>query len=779
MLHRFRSSSLKPTVDTVVNLSPSLSALQMFDEMPDSIATEIDNTDNQTIDFEVLSIQTETIVVVNESHGVKDTPINISDYVVDYYVDSLVMNSFAWNPGLLANHVPVSSRNFSFDPGPRVVNSLCSTRNTSLFDPLASALLDSRHSFLELVPTFILQAILKFEPPAPTLFALDNDPKSPDPITTLTSISIHHGISNMVFQFQTHILDSETSAILFCSVRSHSTRIFSKVLSEFWENQIWVTFSIRKAIKIIYTKLQRVMVLIASPRFASSLAKQLNNVIEHSGRPIALLLIASHDVSVNSNQNLEVLQSKIPRSLYFVIGTHFQHHVFGNFDILVAGLRLHVDVDFHSTNWLLDTGQVFVATSYFRSVVQTFDSFGDSPFGFSTDSLLRVTQVANPFDELPDRTCLGSTSTIFFPAPQLGATAVVLRFHVWDKCVRWKGGTTTLLFFHITKQPSWPIILTQESTSDCYVSSCLHPKSYELRAHLGHGPYGATALCIVGILGTDFFYLTLASKSLLTRANFSINQPILEPALGTDGSNPASTLIIQSVVIEGDISACSGASLVHKKRVYFYSSFNIHGIAPVSGRYSCMLSLFGQVWFLWVIHDILAISNSPWDVKLDLHQKKWGWGWSKVVVFMFYERYLRLMMTLKDKMTHPLDFLVITMGWKRSYIQLGGSFSSTPITNALVSTRHFHFPQIKQRESKHFVWALTPFDILYGHQPPTIQCDIKLQPHSHGVPCLHRHKRLCISYFSLHRVFTKFGSITSTMMLRPKFYLPKCDIIIL
>ncbi|MFS7987813.1 hypothetical protein Hanom_Chr11g01027271 [Helianthus anomalus] len=596
MLHRFLSSSLKPTVDTIVNLSPSLSSLQVFDEMSDSIATEIDNTDNQTIDFEVLSIQIETIVVVNESHGVKDAPINISDYVVDYYVDSLVMNSFAWNPGLLANHVPVSSRNFGFDPGPRVVNTLYSTRNTSLFDPLALVFLDSRHSSSELVPTVILQAILKFEPPAPTLFALDNDPKSPDPITTLTSISIHHGISNMVFQFQTRVLDSETTAILFCSIRSHSTRIFSKVLSEFWENQIRVTLSIRKAIKIFYTKLQRVMVLIASPHFASSLAKQLNKVIEHSGRSIALLLFASHDVSVNSNQNLGALESKIPRSLYFVIRTHFQHHVFGNFDILFAGLCLHVDVDFHSTNWLFDTGQVFIATSYFPSGVQTFDSIGDSPFGFSTDSLPRVTQVVNQLDELPDRTCLGSTSTIFFPVPQLGATTVVLRFHVWDTCVRCKGGTTTLLFFHVTKQPSWPIIPTHESTSDCYVSSCLHPKSYELRAHLGHCPYGATALYIVEIIGTDFFYLTLASKSLLTRANVSISQPILELALGTDGSNPASTLITQSVVIEGDLSVCSGESLVHKKHVYFHSSFNIHGIAPVSGHYSCMLSFFSQVW---------------------------------------------------------------------------------------------------------------------------------------------------------------------------------------
>ncbi|KAJ0939629.1 hypothetical protein HanRHA438_Chr02g0063341 [Helianthus annuus] len=138
MLHRFRSSSLKPTVDTVVNLSPPFSALKVFDEMHDSMEHGIASEVNNIIDDEVMESQTESLVDVNESRGVKDAHLDIWDYIfvldnvtpkmnlvlseyskedgitdliacdVDYSIDLMVIHSFAWNPGLSPNHVQAS-----------------------------------------------------------------------------------------------------------------------------------------------------------------------------------------------------------------------------------------------------------------------------------------------------------------------------------------------------------------------------------------------------------------------------------------------------------------------------------------------------------------------------------------------------------------------------------------------------------------------------------------------------------------------------------------------
>ncbi|KAJ0458482.1 hypothetical protein HanIR_Chr15g0785601 [Helianthus annuus] len=57
MLHQFCSSSLTPTIDTVVNFSPPLFALQVFDEMPDGISNVIDYANDKAIDDKVLDIE--------------------------------------------------------------------------------------------------------------------------------------------------------------------------------------------------------------------------------------------------------------------------------------------------------------------------------------------------------------------------------------------------------------------------------------------------------------------------------------------------------------------------------------------------------------------------------------------------------------------------------------------------------------------------------------------------------------------------------------------------
>ncbi|MFS7938643.1 hypothetical protein Hanom_Chr05g00442171 [Helianthus anomalus] len=100
--------------------------------MPDSIEHGIASEVHQTIDVEVLGIQTESLVAVNESRGVKDAHLDIWDYMFmldsvkpcinivlvddskgDYMVetnehdvvDSVVIRSFAWKPGWIENNV--------------------------------------------------------------------------------------------------------------------------------------------------------------------------------------------------------------------------------------------------------------------------------------------------------------------------------------------------------------------------------------------------------------------------------------------------------------------------------------------------------------------------------------------------------------------------------------------------------------------------------------------------------------------------------------------------
>ncbi|KAF5802755.1 putative glycine hydroxymethyltransferase [Helianthus annuus] len=104
--------------------------------MPDSIEV------HEIINDEVFEIQIELVVNVNESRGMKDAQLDIWDYnfvlehvkpclhlvladvskendMVEtnvcndgFLVDSMVLNSFAWKPGWVTNHVQVSPRKF-------------------------------------------------------------------------------------------------------------------------------------------------------------------------------------------------------------------------------------------------------------------------------------------------------------------------------------------------------------------------------------------------------------------------------------------------------------------------------------------------------------------------------------------------------------------------------------------------------------------------------------------------------------------------------------------
>ncbi|XP_035839524.1 uncharacterized protein LOC110908286 isoform X2 [Helianthus annuus] len=117
-------------------------ALQVFDEMPDRIELQIVSSVHETIDDMVLEIQTDSMVDVHASLEVTDSQMDISDYIFvlervkpylnivladvpkendmvetnvgndDSLVDSMVINSFAWKPGWVANHVQVSPRKF-------------------------------------------------------------------------------------------------------------------------------------------------------------------------------------------------------------------------------------------------------------------------------------------------------------------------------------------------------------------------------------------------------------------------------------------------------------------------------------------------------------------------------------------------------------------------------------------------------------------------------------------------------------------------------------------
>ncbi|XP_076890060.1 transcription termination factor MTERF8, chloroplastic-like [Bidens hawaiensis] len=69
--------------------------------------------------------------------------------------------------------------------------------------------------------------------------------------------------------------------------------------------------------------------------------------------------------------------------------------------------------------------------------------------------------------------------------------------------------------------------------------------------------------------------------------------------------------------------------------------------------------------FLWAIHAFRAMSKSTWDKKVELYKK---WGWSKDEILMAFEKNPGCMMASVDKITRILEFLVNTMGWKRSYL---------------------------------------------------------------------------------------------------------------
>ncbi|XP_076906022.1 transcription termination factor MTERF8, chloroplastic-like [Bidens hawaiensis] len=69
--------------------------------------------------------------------------------------------------------------------------------------------------------------------------------------------------------------------------------------------------------------------------------------------------------------------------------------------------------------------------------------------------------------------------------------------------------------------------------------------------------------------------------------------------------------------------------------------------------------------FLWAIHAFRAMSKSTWDKKVELYEK---WGWSKDEILMAFERNPGCMMASTDKITRILEFLMNTMGWKRSYL---------------------------------------------------------------------------------------------------------------
>ncbi|KAJ0786367.1 putative glucose-6-phosphate dehydrogenase (NADP(+)) [Helianthus annuus] len=182
MLHRFSSSSLKPTID-IVNLSPALSALHVFDEMPDSTEHGIAIEVHATNDEEVLEIDTDSLDFVNESLGVKDAQmvtlaynfglqsvapsINIvladnsiqndmvetNDYVVDPMVASIDKTSFAWKPGLIEHLVQVF-------PWKSIVTVVCTNK---LIFRSSTMVIDSPAMILD-PPLVIAQIVQPYEP---------------------------------------------------------------------------------------------------------------------------------------------------------------------------------------------------------------------------------------------------------------------------------------------------------------------------------------------------------------------------------------------------------------------------------------------------------------------------------------------------------------------------------------------------------------------------------------------------------------------------------------
>lgn len=104
---------------------------------------------------------------------------------------------------------------------------------------------------------------------------------------------------------------SMTNDSLNFSELSHSTLKLSVVLDEFKENKIMEASPIRKAVESLETELQRAKALVASPRYASSPNKRIEEITENLGRSIGLVLFASHDVSMNGKEKLEALRREM------------------------------------------------------------------------------------------------------------------------------------------------------------------------------------------------------------------------------------------------------------------------------------------------------------------------------------------------------------------------------------------------------------------------------------------------------------------------------------
>ena len=100
--------------------------------------------------------------------------------------------------------------------------------------------------------------------------------------------------------------DSETF-----SEFSHSTRKLGVILSEFKENKIMEASPIRKAVESLEMELQKAKALVASPCYASSPNKRIEEMTGNLGRSIGLVLFASHDMSMAGKEKLEALRREM------------------------------------------------------------------------------------------------------------------------------------------------------------------------------------------------------------------------------------------------------------------------------------------------------------------------------------------------------------------------------------------------------------------------------------------------------------------------------------
>nr|XP_043623091.1 U-box domain-containing protein 44-like [Erigeron canadensis] len=114
---------------------------------------------------------------------------------------------------------------------------------------------------------------------------------------------------------------SVTKETFSLSELSHSTRKLSLVLNEFKENKIMETSPIRTAVESLETELERAKALVASPRFAYSPHKRVEEITENLGRSIGLVLFASHDVSMTGKEKLETLRREMMSCAQFSAGS--------------------------------------------------------------------------------------------------------------------------------------------------------------------------------------------------------------------------------------------------------------------------------------------------------------------------------------------------------------------------------------------------------------------------------------------------------------------------